>query len=51
LKKKKEKKSYELSTDCIQSKITVHCNDIMISENTTDTDKMMMQAEQQTHWC
>ncbi len=39
---KKKKKSYELSTNCIQSKTIIHCNDATTSENITDTDKMMM---------
>jgi len=38
----KKKKSYELSINCIQSKTTVHCNDVMMSKNITDTDEMMM---------
>ena len=35
--------------NCIQSKTTVHCNDVMMSKNATDTDEIMMQAKQQIH--
>ncbi len=41
-----KKKSYELSINCIQSKTTVHCNDAMMSENTTDADRAAMQIKQ-----
>ena len=41
----KKKKSYELSTDCIQSKITVHCNNTTMSENTTDVNRAVMQVK------